>query len=342
MTFKLVQIFDNPSSSLPDYGDMLKQAGIDVDFKKVNCLTEDEIIHAGRDADAIIGVATFQPLSRRVIENLTRCRFIMSLGIGFDNLDVAAATQRGILTANVPDYCQEEMSDHVMALLLASTRKITKLNDIVKTGSWKQEPQPDIQTGIWPKMSRLRDQTLGIVGLGRIARTLVPKAKGFGMRLIAYDPYLEASVFESLGVEKFEFEELLSQSDFLTLHCALTPETRHLLGREQFKMMKASAYLINTARGSLIDHVALYEALSKGNLAGAALDVTDPEPIGPDDPLLTLENVIVTPHSAHASIPALVAVITRPGQEMIRVLSGQWPVGLIDPGAKETYSKRWK
>jgi D-3-phosphoglycerate dehydrogenase len=320
---------------------MIRQAGIDVELLKANCTTEAEIVAAAGGADAIICVATFQPLSRQVIEQLTRCRFIMSMGIGFDRLDVAAATERGILAANVPDYCQEEMSDHVMALILASTRKIIKLHDLVRTGGWRQEPEPDIQRGIWPTMSRLRDQTLGIIGLGRIARVLVPKARGFGMRIIAHDPYLDAGQFMSLGVEKVDFDTLLADADFITLHAPLTATTRHLLGPEQFQKMKLSAYLINTARGGLVDQGALYEALSAGRLAGAALDVTDPEPIRPDDPLLTLGNVIVTPHSAHASIPALMAVLMRPAEEMIRVLRGEWPVGLINPEAKERYSKRW-
>jgi D-3-phosphoglycerate dehydrogenase len=320
---------------------MIRQAGIDVELRKANCTTEAEVVQAASGADAIICVATFQPLSRQVIEQLTRCRFIMSMGIGFDRLDVQAATEHGILAANVPDYCQEEMSDHVMALILASTRKIIKLNDLVKTGGWRQEPEPDIQRGIWPTMSRLRDQTLGIIGLGRIARVLVPKARGFGMRIIAHDPYLDAARFKSLGVEQVDFDSLLSESDFITLHAPLTPATRHLLGPEQFKKLKSSAYLINTARGGLVDQAALYEALSACRLAGAALDVTDPEPIPPDDPLLKLENVIVTPHSAHASIPALLAVLMRPVEEMVRVFRGEWPVGLINPDAKERYSRKW-
>jgi len=341
MPFRIAQLFDNPGSGLPDFGEMIRQAGIDVDYVKANCTTEAEIVEAARTADGIICVATFQPLSRQVIEQLTRCRFIMSMGIGFDRLDVRAATERGILAANVPDYCQEEMSDHVMALILASTRKIITLNTLVRKGGWRQDPEPDIQRGIWPTMSRLRDQTLGIVGLGRIARILVPKAKGFGMRIIAHDPYLDAGQFTALGVEKVELDTLLSESDFITLHAPLTAATRHLLGPEQFKKMKMSAYLINTARGGLVDQVALYEALAAGRLAGAALDVTDPEPIRPDDPLLTLDNVIVTPHSAHASIPALMAVLMRPVEEMVRVFRGEWPVGLINPEAKARYSERW-
>jgi D-3-phosphoglycerate dehydrogenase / 2-oxoglutarate reductase len=341
MCFKIAQLFDNPDPGFPDYGLMIRQAGLEADVVKTNCATEADIVRAGSDADGIIGYAVYQPFSRRVIEQLARCRFIMTLGIGYDLLDVDAATERGILVANVPDYCQEEMSDHVMALILAWTRRIIKLRDVVRAGGWRQDAEPGIQRGIWPTMSRLRDQTLGIVGLGRIGRCLVPKARGFGMRIIAHDPYLAAEELEKLGVRQVDLDALLSQSDFISLHAPLTSTTRQMIGRAQIEKVRPSAYLVNTARGGLIDQTALYEALASGKLAGAALDVTDPEPISPDDPLLTLDNVIVTPHSAHASIPALIAVLTRPAEEMIRVMRGEWPVGLINHAAKERYSKRW-
>jgi D-3-phosphoglycerate dehydrogenase / 2-oxoglutarate reductase len=341
MRFKVVQVMYEPGSFMPDYGEMLKQAGLDVDFVKVNCTSEEETIAAARDADAIIGVATFQRFSRKVIESLPKLRFIMSMGIGYDNLDVRAATEHGVLAANVPDYCLEEMSDHVMALILACTRKITKLDATVKGGGWQKEPDPGIQRNIWPTMSRLRGQTLGLVGLGRVPRALLPKAQGFGMRVIASDPYLDPGVFQSLGVERVDLDVLLAQSDFISLHAALTPETTHMLGAPQFKKMKPTAYLVNTARGALVDHSALYQGLANKQLAGAALDVTDPAPMPVNDPLLNLDNVIVTAHSAHASIPALMELLQRPGHEVARVFKGEWPVGLLNPGAREKYRQKW-
>ena len=340
MKFKVVQMIDVPGSPMPDYGEMIRQAGIEVEFVKINCTTEDEITAAAHDADAVIGVATFQHFSRKVIERLTKCRLIVSIGIGYDLLDVKAASERGILAANVPDYCLEEMSDHTMALILACTRKITKLNDTVKGGGWKKEPDPDIQRKIWPTMYRLRGQTLGLIGLGRVPHTLVPKAKGFGVRIIAYDPYVDSSVFQSLGVERVELDQLLAESDIVSLHCALTPETRHLLGLEEFKKMKPTAYLINTARGGLIDQGALFKALTDKYLASAALDVTDPEPLSPDDPLLKLDNIIITAHSAHASMLSLKALLSRPGEEIVKVFKGEWPVGLLNPEAKEEYRQK--
>jgi len=340
MGFKVVQVVDKPGFFMPDYGEMLKQAGVEVEFVKKDCTNEDEIIAAAHDADAIIGAAALQTFSRKVIEGLTKCRFIMIIGIGYD-LDLEAATEHSILAANVPDYCLEEVSDHAMALILASTRKIVRLNSTVKEGQWKTEPDPDIQRSIWPTMSRLRGQTLGLVGFGRISRTLVPKARGFGMKVIAYDPYVPQNVFESLGVERVELDQLLAESDFVSLHSVLTAETKHMLGLEKLKKMKPTAYLINTARGALIDQGALYTALTEGYLAGAALDVTKPEPISPDDPLLKLDNVIITPHAAHFSIPGYLTLVHRPGEEIARVFKGEWPIGLLNPQVKERYRQKW-
>ncbi|MFA4909998.1 MAG: C-terminal binding protein, partial [Desulfobacteria bacterium] len=301
MGFKVAQVFDIPLA--PDYEKLIKGEGLDVQVVKKLCMSEEEIIDTAHDADAIIGVATFQPFTRKVIKGLTKCRFIQSMGIGYDKLDVAAATEYGVMAANIPDYCLEEVSDHAMALILTCTRRIVKLNETVKSGGWKGEPDPDMQKQIWPKMSRLKGQTLGLLGFGRIPQTLIPKAKGFGMRIIVCDPYTPESVFAQLGVEKVEMDKLLRESDILSIHSALTPETHHMLGLEELKKMKPTAHLVNTARGPIVDGKALYTALKEGIISGAAVDVTEPEPIAQDDPLLTLDNFIVTAHSAHFSIP---------------------------------------
>ncbi|MFC1944369.1 C-terminal binding protein [Chloroflexota bacterium] len=341
MKYKVVQTLDMPGAPIPDYGEMVRNEGIEVDFQKKQCSTEDEMIAFAHDADAVIGAAVVQPFTRRVIEGLGRCRFILSMGIGYDYLDVGAATEHGIIVANVPDTSLEEVSDHAMALILALTRGIIRLNDTVKGGGWKAEPDLDIQQTIWPGMSSLRGQTMGLIGFGRIPRTLVPKAKGFGLTVLAHDPYANQRFFDDIGVRRVELDELLASSDIVSVHCALTTETRHLLGAEQFKKMKPGALLVNTARGPVIDQKALYNALVEGHLAGAGLDVTDPEPIPADDPLLKLDRVILTAHSAHFSIPAFMAIMQRPGGEVARVLRGEWPLGLLNPQVKETYSRRW-
>jgi len=331
-------------SGMVDYEEMFKQAGVEVELVKNFCsleATEDEIIAAVGDADAVITQTAFQPFSRRVLASLSNCKFIISVGIGYDKLDVDAATELGILAANVPDFCLEEVSDHTMALILACTRRIVQLNEIARRGDWKAQPDPHLRSEVWPKMSRLRGQTLGIIGFGRIAQALVPKAKGFGLRIIAYDPYVAPDILQEFGVEQVNLDQLLTQSDIISVHVPLTSETPHLLGLEQLKRMKPTACLINTARGAVVDHKALYTALTEGYFAMAAFDVTEPEPLPADSPLLKLDNFIVTDHSAHASPLSFATLPPRPGEEVIRVVKGEWPIGLLNPQVKEKYRQKW-
>ncbi|UCG82903.1 MAG: C-terminal binding protein [Dehalococcoidia bacterium] len=342
MAFKVVDILG--LSALADYEAMFKQAGVEVELAVRSCpfeATEDEIIAAARDADAVIAQAAYQNLSRRVLSGLDNCRFLITVGIGYDKLDVDAATEFGIMAANVPDYCLEEVSDHAMALILACTRRVVQLNEIAKRGDWKLIGDPSVSVEVWPKMSRLRGHTLGIIGLGRTARALVPKAKGFGLRIIACDPHLAPEVFGEFEVEQVELDQLLDQSDIVSIHAPLTSETRHLFRLEQLKKMKPTACLINTARGELVDHEALYNALSDGIISAAAFDVTEPEPIPADSPLLKLDNFIVTDHSAHASPTATAALPTRPLEDVIRVVRGDLPAGLINPQVMGKYRQKW-
>jgi D-3-phosphoglycerate dehydrogenase len=342
MAFEVAQLLELPG--MPDYEKIFKHAGVEVELiKKIDPipLTEDQIITAVGDANAAIAGTTVQPFSKRVLATLRNCRFVMSIGIGYDNLDVDAATELGILVANIPDYCLEEVSDHAMALILACTRRVVQLDGIVKRGGWKSQAEPYIQGEIWPKLSRLRGQTLGLVGLGRIARALVPKAKGFGLKIIAYDPCIAIDVFRELEVEKVKLDQLLTRSDIVSVHVPLIPETMHLLGLEQLKKMKPTACLINTARGAVVDHEALYLALSQGYISAAALDVTDPEPLPTDSPLLKLDNSIITAHCGGISPLSFDEMLRRPGEEIIRVVRGEWPVGLLNPQVKARYYKRW-
>ena len=342
MAFKVVQLLELPD--MPDYSEMFRQAGVEVELaKKIDPipLTEDQIIAAVGDADAAIAGTTVQPFSRKVFKSLSNFKFIMSIGIGYDNLDVQAATELCILAANIPDYCLEEVSDHTMALILACTRRIVQLDGIVKQGGWKSLAEPHIQSDIWPNLSRLRGQTLGLIGLGRIPQALVPKAQGFGLRIIAFDPYIAPDIFQELGVEQVNLEQLLTQSDIVSIHVPVTPETRHLLGLEQLKQMKPTACLINTARGPIVDHEALYTVLSQGGISAAAVDVTDPEPLPPDSPLLNLDNIIITAHCAGISPMSSAELLRRPGEEVIRLVRGEWPVGLLNPQVKEKYRQKW-
>jgi len=340
--FKVVDVLG--FSGMVDYEEMFKQAGVEVELVKNFCsleATEDEIIAAVGDADAVITQTTFQPFPRRVLASLSNCKFIISVGIGYDKLDVDAATELGILSANVPDFCLEEVSDHTMALILACTRRVVQLNEIARRGDWKPQPDPYLRSEVWPKMSRLRGQTLGLIGFGRIAQALVPKAKGFGLRIIAYDPYIALDILQEFGVEQVNLDQLLTQSDIVSVHVPPTSETERLLGLEQLKKMKSTACLINTARGAVVDYEALYTALSQGHISAAAVDVTEPEPLPTDSPLLKLDNFIVTDHSAHASPSSFAERPPRPGEEVIRVVKGEWPIGLLNPQVKEKYRRKW-
>jgi len=342
MAYKVVDLLG--MSMVMDYAGMFKEAGVDVELVGNFCsleATEDQVIAAVGDADAAVTQGTYQPFTRRVFSSLDNLKFVVSIGVGYDKMDVDAATELGIMAANIPDFCLDEVSDHVMALVLACTRRIVEINSIVKTVGWKEQPDRYIGGEMWAKMTKLRGRTLGLIAFGRIAQAVVPKAKGFGMRVIACDPCLEPEVFDEHGVERVGLDRLLAESDVVSVHAPFNSETRHMLGIEELRRMKPTAVLVNTARGPIVDHEALYIALAEGSIAAAGFDVTEPEPINSDNPLLKLDNFIVTAHSAHANSASSPGLSLRPAEEVIRVVRGEWPVGLLDPRMKETYQRRW-
>ena len=331
-------------SMLQNYEEMFKEAGVDVDLVVNPCqlgASEDEIVAAVGDADAVITQTTFHPFTRKVLASLSNCRLVQSIGVGYDRLDVDAATEFAILASNVPDASTEDVSDHTMGLVLACTRRIAQLNEVTRSGRWTSVADPHIAGDIWTKMSRLRGQTLGLVAFGRIPQAVVPKARGFGLRVIAYDPFLPSDVFQQLGVEPVDLETLLKESDIVSLHTPFTRETERLIGLDQLRKMKPTACLVNTARGAVIDHDALYTALTEGYISVAACDVTEPEPIPTESPLLKLDNFICTAHSAGISPDAMATLQRRPGEEVIRLARGEWPVGLLNPEVKEKYRQKW-
>lgn len=309
-----------------------------VEFVNKPSPTEEDIILAARDADAVIVMT--EPYTRRVITNLKSCRLICTPKMGYDNIDVAAATEAGICVSHAPATSTEEVSDHTMALLLACARRVTRLNKTVKTGEWRVFHGPEMEE-IWHGIAPIRGQTLGLIGFGQIARTLVAKAKGFGLRILAYDPYIAPEVMEKMGVKAAGLDQLLKESDFVSVHCALTSESRHMLGTEQFKLMKPTAYLINTARGALVDEEALYAALTQGGIAGAGLDVTKVEPINLENPLLKLDNVILTGHSAYYSDISVADARRKPIEDVSRIMAGKWPGGWVNPEVKAKFIARW-
>jgi len=284
-------------SNLPATGaEQAVLAELGAEVVQAQCHTEDQVIAAAAGADALL--VQYAPITSRVLDHLPRCRIISRYGIGVDNIDLAAATARGILVANVPDYCIEEVATHALALLLTCARKVLALDRSVRQGRWDT-------IGVARPVRRLSGQTLGLIGFGRIARALARSAQGLGLRVIAYDAYLGTEAAQGTGVELVPQERLWAESDYLSLHVPLTPETRHMVNHQTLGQMKPTAVIINTARGPLIDGVALAEAINQGHLAGAALDVTEPEPLPLDHPLRHLDTVVLTPHASWYSEEAL-------------------------------------
>jgi len=316
-------------------------AEMGVDFEGRQCPTEDDVIELARDADAIIVEGSQRPIPRQVVESLSRCRIIAGTQIGYDSIDTVAAAQRGILVTNVPGYCVEEVTDHTMALILACARRVVQLNDAVKRGGWGFGPNSaEIKEAVRPGIVRLRGRTLGLFGFGAIGRALVPKAAGFGLRIIAHDPFVDPGLAAGMGVELVSWERLLAESDFLSIHAAFTPETRHVFNRQAFAAMKPGACFINTARGGFIDEQALSEALRRGSPAMAAIDVLTAEP--PEkNPLVALDNLICTGHYAFFSPESFEEQWRRPADEVTRVLRGEWPRAIVNPQAKERFVERF-
>ncbi len=337
MSWKIVMTTDIPAW---DEINQAKFNEIDAEFIKRQCNNEEEIIELAHDADAIVAISFYHKFGRQVIEKLQHCKIIANIGIGYEGIDVEAAIDHGICVSNVADYCLDEVAEHAIALMLAWARRLFPLDRLVREGKWTIE-RPEMRNGIWPNIRRLRYQTLGLIGFGRISQTLVSKAKGLVSRILAYDPYVSPDLAAEFGVEFVDLDRLISESDFISIHTNLTPQSKGLIGTEQLKTMKPTAFLINTARGGVVDANALYHALTTGQIAGAALDVTEPEPPDPDNPLLQLENVIITGHSAHASVESREGLLKGPVEEIIRVYNGQWPKNFVNPGVKAKFRERW-
>ncbi|HEV8673072.1 MAG TPA: C-terminal binding protein [Methylomirabilota bacterium] len=288
-------------------------------FGLVVARTEADFLDGCADADGLL--VQYGQVSRRVIAGLPRLRLLVRYGVGVDGIDVEAATERGIPVANVPDYGTDEVANHAVALLLALARKLPPLDRQTRSGGWNVFAVQPIH--------RLAGQTIGIVGCGRIGSRVARKLAGFDVRLLGHDPYL--AEFPP-GVVSVPLARLLAESDYVTLHCPLTAETHHLIDAVALARMKPTAVLVNTARGGLVDPAALAPALEAGRLAGAGLDVTEPEPLDGGSPLLRLDNVIVTPHAAWYSDEGRADLKRRVAEEAVRVLvRGEPPLNCVNP-----------
>jgi D-3-phosphoglycerate dehydrogenase len=282
--------------------------------------TPEGIVALARNADALM--VTYAKITAEMIAEMPKVKIISRMGLGVDNIDVPAATRAGIVVTRVAEYCTEEVSDHAMALLLALIRKVAIGNQAVQSGRW--------QMPVVVPIHRIRGTTLGLLGFGKIPHFVAPRAQAFGMNVIAYDPFAPNEVFSRLGVERVDLETLFATSDYVSIHCPLTADTRHLVNAAAFSKMKAGVYLVNTARGPIIDEQALAAALDSGRVAGAALDVMEKEPPG-DSILLGRSNVLIQPHTGFYSEESLVELETKAAQEVYRVLTGRPPLNPLNP-----------
>lgn len=314
MTSPIIAIADSPFPSLDPVKAAL--AKLNPEYRVAKSSSAEDILEVARDADAII--VCYAKITAEIINQLTRCKVIGRTGLGVDNIDIPAAAAKNIVVTYVPDYCLREVSDHAMALMLALARKVTLANKLAQEGRWEM---PAVQP-----IYRLEGRVLGLVGFGNIPRTLVPKAKAFGLKVITADPYVAEEHLKALDVENVSFDELLAQSDFVSVHAPLLPQTHHLFNAAAFAKMKKGAIIVNTARGPLIDETALMAALDSGHLGGAGLDVIETEPMPKDSPLIGRDNLILTPHTGFYSVESLVELQTKCATDVGHVLQGEPPV----------------
>ena len=284
----------------------------------------EDFLAEAADCDALLNTYA-GPITAEVMSRMPRCKIIARYGIGVDTIDVAAATAAGIIVTNNPSYCIEEVAEHTMALLLACARKVALYDRLVREGRWEVSPGKPL--------FRLAGRTLGLVGFGNIARAVAVRAAAFGMRVLYVDPFVTAGPHAVPG-DKRELGDVLREADFLSLHPPLLPETRGMIGDEAFAQMKPTAFLINCSRGPIVDTAALVRALDAGRIAGCALDTTDPEPLPDLHPLRARDNVIITPHVAWYSEQALVGLQAGAPSEVRRVLTGEFPVNVVNRAVK--------
>ncbi|MFA5915083.1 MAG: C-terminal binding protein [Burkholderiales bacterium] len=284
--------------------------------------TEEELIARARDADAL--VVTYSPVGRKLMSALAELKVVVRTGVGYDVINVPAATELGVVAVNIPDLWVREVANHTMGLLLAWNRKLIRLDRDVHAGSWGAGI-PGAWTG------SLYGETVGIVGMGNIGSAFARRVAAFETRVIAHDPYVADAHFKALGVERVSLEALAERSDYVSVHTLLNAETRHLINEAFFRRMKPTALLINTARGPVVDEQALAQALAEKRLAGAALDVWEREPVAGDNPLLGMDKVIASPHAAFFSSSAVARVPRRCAEEVVRVLTGQRPLNAVNP-----------
>lgn len=284
----------------------------------------EDFLAQAADCDALLNTYA-GPITADVMARMPKCRIIARYGIGVDTIDLDAATKAGIIVTNNPTYCIEEVAEHTMALLLACARKVVFYDRMVRAGRWEVPPGKPL--------FRLAGSTLGLVGFGNIARQVAVRAAAFGMQVLYCDPHVKEAQFRESG-RKAELDELLKESDFVSVHPPLMPQTRGMINDDAFSRMKPTAFLLNCARGPVVDTGALVRALDARKIAGCALDTVDPEPLPDPHALRNRENVIINPHVAWYSEQAMVGLQAGAPNEVRRVLSGEWPVNVVNKSVK--------
>ncbi len=325
--FKIVQTSAAPGTvllpeneGLAEFADCLQLFG--------NLNTPELLIEHCHDADAILVPGAH--FTRPVIEKLEKCRVLVRYGIGYDTIDVDAATDHGVVVVNIPDFCLPEVANHALALLLDCAKKISRLDRWVRTGSWGDRGGAYRAPFLSP-MGQIHGQTIGLVGFGQIAREFHRRLVPLDMKVLAYDPYVPQERVASMGVTMVDLDTLLRESDYVSVHVPLLPGTRHLINAEKLALMKPSAYLINTSRGPIVDEPALIAALQAGTIAGAGLDVFEKEPLAADSPLIGMENVVVLPHTASYADETFRIMQRRVGEEAALTLRGKMPNTPVNP-----------
>ncbi len=316
---KKVLITDYVWPNLDAEREILEAAGVELVVAPDG--SEETLSALATDVDAIM--FCFVSVTGKVLRSAPKCVVASRYGIGVDNVDIATATELGIVVTNVPDYCIDEVADHAIGMVLALNRRLGQHDQLVKKGGWA-----DLKLN--QSMKRMREATLGIVGFGRIGRAVAARGSVFCGKVVAYDPLIESGTNID-GVECVSFDDLIRESDFITVHVPLMPSTENMIGAAELEAMKDDAIVINCARGGLIDEMALAHALASGQIGGAGLDVLEPAPPPDDHPLLALDNVIITPHTAFFSQASTVELEVRTAREVVRVLNGERPENFINP-----------
>jgi D-3-phosphoglycerate dehydrogenase len=336
MAWKVLAVNPHPDDTLELQNSILESVG--VQFQRVTVQNDADLIEVARDADVVVPMR--YQLGAGAIAQLEKCRLIPSGGIGFDHIDADAATEKGILVTNVGNLFVEEVANHTWLLLLEAARHGFWLHEMATTNRWR-EAYDDFFPIQRRAMPRITGQVMGLIPFGRIPRAMARRAQGFGMSVIAYDPYVSAEAFRAAGVEQVSLEDVFRRADFVSCHLPLSKETFHLIGDAQFRLMKPTAYFLSTGRGKVVDEPALIAALQEGRIAGAGLDVLEQEPPDPNNPLLHMSNVAMTPHLGSLSDVSIVERRRLVANQTIAALQGVVPANVVNPKALPAWKARW-